>query len=62
MERRVQIFHSFEEENEAEYRRRARMTPQERMQELAELRAQYYGEDWVDKPMERIATWERVDW
>lgn len=58
----VKIYHSFEEENEAEYRRRAKMTPEERMQELARLRAQHYGDDWADKPMERVATWEWVDW
>jgi len=62
METRVKVYHSFEEENEAEYRRRAKMTSEERMQELAKLRAQQWGDDWADKPMERVATWEWADW
>ena len=52
MDKRVRIYQSFEEENEAEYRRRAQMTPEEPMQDLAELRARYYGEDWAEKLLE----------
>lgn len=60
--KRVEIFESFEKENEAEYRRRAEMTPEERMRELAELRARQWGEDWGKEPIRKVATWEWVDW
>ena len=51
MEKRVKIYHSFEEENEAEYRRRAQMTPEERMQEFAILQERQWGKDWTERPM-----------
>lgn len=62
MEKRVRIYHSFEEENEAEYRRRAQMTPDERMREFAVLQERQWGKDWTEKPMVKVATWEWVDW
>jgi hypothetical protein len=60
--KKVKIFHSFEEENEAEYRRRAEMTPEERLAEFAVLQERTWGKDWTSKPMLRVATWEDVDW
>ncbi len=59
---RVRVFHSFDEENLAEHRRRARMTPQERMAEFAVLQERLWGEEWTTKPLVRVATWEKVDW
>ncbi len=59
---RVQAFSSFEEENTAEHRRLARMSPEERLRELAALKERRWGRDWGKKPMVRRATWERVDW
>ena len=58
----VRIYRSFEEENEAEYRRRTRMTPEERMAEFAVLQERAWGKDWTSKPMVKVATWEDVDW
>ena len=59
---RVELFDSFEEENEAEYRRRVGMTVEERLTQFAVLQARMWGEDWGDKPIVKVATWERVDW
>ncbi len=59
---RVELFDSFEEENEAEYRRRVEMTVEERCAQFAALQARMWGEDWGNKPIVKIATWERVDW
>ncbi len=58
----VKIFHSLEEENREEYRRRARMTPQERWDELGVLQERMWGRAWRSKPMVRKATWETLDW
>ena len=59
---RVELFNSFEEENEAEYRRRVAMTVEERLAQFAVLQARMWGEDWGNKPIVKVATWERVDW
>jgi hypothetical protein len=62
MEKRVRIYSSFEAENQAEAERRGRMTPEERMRELAVLQDRVWGKDWREKPMIKVATWEWVDW
>ncbi len=58
----VRFYTSFEEENEAEYQRRARMTPQERMQEFALLQKRQWGSKWTSERLVRKAWWERVAW
>lgn len=60
--KKARIFRSLEEENQAERRRRAQMTPHERWQELSVLQARRWGPDWATKPMTKTATWEEVDW
>ena len=55
---KVSIYASFEEENEAESRRRARMTPRERMREFAVIQERTWGKDWHSTPMVKKATWE----
>lgn len=60
--RRVRCFQSFEEENKAEYRRRQEMTPEQRMKEFEALQERRWGKDWTQKPMQKIATWETLDW
>jgi len=59
---RVRTYSSFDEENTAEHRRLARMSPEERLGELAILKQRRWGRDWGRQPMVRRATWERVDW
>ncbi len=61
-ERRVEIFSSYEEENRAEDRRRAKMTPEECCAELAVLQERAWGKQWSEQPFVRVATWEKVDW
>ncbi len=58
----VRIFSSFEEENAAEHRRLAGMSPEERMRELAELQNRRWGESWGQGRMELRATWEQLGW
>ncbi len=59
---KVSVYASFEEENRAEYRRRARMTPQERMREFALLQERQWGAKWTSEPIVRKAWWEKVTW
>ena len=60
---RVQVFSSFEEENEAEHRRLAGMDPQARLREFSVLQKRRWGQAWGSAPMIRKkATWEKVAW
>jgi hypothetical protein len=59
---KVEIFTSFEDENEADRERWARMSSEERLQELAVLLERQWGKGWTSKPMERTAWWEKVSW
>lgn len=59
---RVRVFKDVEEENQAEYQRRAAMTPQQRIAEFDELQARQWGRDWHTRPMPRVATWEILNW
>ncbi len=61
-ELKVEVFFSFDDENDAEYRRRAAMSPAECMAELAALQERAWGKDWTSKPIEKVATWEELDW
>jgi hypothetical protein len=54
----VRIFTSFEEENRAEHRRLARMTPEERLSEFAVLQERVWGDLWTSLPMKKVASWE----
>ncbi len=56
------VFSSFEEENAAEYKRRANMTPKQRLAEFATLQARLWGRKWTHEPMIKVAGWEKVDW
>lgn len=56
------VFHSFEEENEAEYRRRALMTPEERLSEFGRIQTRVWGKKWTKEPMKKIAFAEWVNW
>jgi len=58
----VRIFHSFEEENAAEHRRLARMSPQERCREFAVLQTRLWGELWRSVPIAKRASWGKLPW
>lgn len=57
-----QVFNSFEEEANAEYNRRSKQSPKERMKEFAILQERCWGEKWTQKPIELVVTFEKVTW
>ena len=59
---KITAYNSFDEEAEAENRRRAAQTPEERLKEFSELQDRCFGKDWGKKKMIKIATWETVSW
>ncbi len=59
---KIRIYSSFEEENRAEYVRRAKMTYQERMKEFAILQERRWGSKWTSEPMVKIASFEKTKW
>jgi hypothetical protein len=60
--RKFAVFSSFEDENNAECKRFARMTPTQRLDEFAILQERVWGEKWTREPMRRIASIEKVSW
>ena len=58
----VQIFDCMESANDAEYLRRAQQSPQERMKEFAVLQERVFGKDWTQKKIEKVVSFEEVDW
>lgn len=59
---KITVFHSFEAENKADYRRRALMTHKERCQEFETLQERMWGDKWYLEPIIKKATWETVAW
>ena len=59
---KVEIFHSFEEENTAEHRRLAAMSPEERCHEMATLQERMWGPERTSKPMQRVVRYEELSW
>lgn len=59
---KVEVFSSLEDENESEYSRRALMTPDECMEELAVLQERMWGRGWGLRPIEKVVSWERLEW
>lgn len=53
---KVEIFHSFKEENEAENKRRSQMTTEDRLKEFEILQKRQWGSDWATKPIEKVVT------
>jgi hypothetical protein len=58
----VSVFSSIDQENEAEYRRRAKMTPAQRLDEFATLQERLWGRRWTHEPMKRIVSIEKITW
>lgn len=58
----VSIYSSFEDENRAEHRRLASMTPAQRWDEFAVLQERVWGEKWKSKRMSKIARYEKLNW
>lgn len=58
----IEVFSSIEEENRAEYARRARMTPMERMEEFAILQERVWGDKWTKEPIVKVISFEKISW
>ncbi|HES59415.1 MAG: hypothetical protein JW956_06505 [Calditrichaceae bacterium] len=56
----IKYFSSFEEENKYEHDRRRKLSVIEMQQEFAALQARRWGADWIHKPIEKIASYERI--
>lgn len=58
----VKVFSSFEEENRAEHRRLANLTPEERWKEFAILQERVWGEKWTKSKIKKVVRIEKTDW
>ncbi|KAA3606293.1 MAG: hypothetical protein DWQ06_02280 [Calditrichaeota bacterium] len=58
----VKVFSSFEEENRAEHRRLANLTPEERLKEFAILQERVWGEKWTKSKIKKVVRIEKTDW
>jgi hypothetical protein len=58
----VNVFSSLEEENRAEHRRLAAMTPNQRLKEFSVLQARVWGKKWTENRIEKNASIEKVTW
>jgi hypothetical protein len=61
-DKRVEFFFSFEEENQAEYLRRKKMSIEERIKEFSALQERAWGKNWTSVPVVKSATYESVSW
>ncbi|MCK4763646.1 MAG: hypothetical protein KAW12_15705 [Candidatus Aminicenantes bacterium] len=61
-ELRVSVFSSFEDENRAEHRRLALLTPMQRMEEFAILQERMWGKKWTEERIVKIASFEKLTW
>ncbi|MCD4709014.1 MAG: hypothetical protein K8S62_14890 [Candidatus Sabulitectum sp.] len=59
---KVEIFYSFDEENEAERKRRSQMTLEERLKKFEALQERRWGSDWATRPIEKVVSYEKTDW
>ncbi len=58
----VKLFSSFEDENKAEHRRLAYLTPEQRWNELSELQERVWGTKWTEDRIVKIASIEELTW
>ena len=58
----VKMFSSFKEENRAENRRLAALTPNQRLKEFAILQERVWGTRWTEDRIVKIASIEKVIW
>ncbi len=58
----VKLFSSFEDENRAEHRRLAYLTPEQRWNELAVLQERIWGTKWTEDRIVKIASIEKLAW
>jgi len=58
----VKMFSSFEEENRAEHRRLAALTPNQRLKEFAILQERVWGTGWTEDRIVKTVSIEKVTW
>lgn len=58
----ISVFSSFEDENEAEHRRLAAMTPKQRWDEFAVLQERVWGKKWTSERIVKRASFEKLKW
>lgn len=58
----VKVFSSFAEENRAEHRRLASLTPAQRLKEFALLQERVWGTKWTKDRIVKTARIEKVVW
>ena len=58
----VSIFSSFEDENKAEHRRLAAMTPKQRWDEFAILQERVWGKKWTNERIVKRVSFEKLKW
>jgi hypothetical protein len=58
----VKMFSSFDEENRAEHRRLAALTPNRRLKEFAILQERVWGTKWTKDGIEKTVSIEKVKW
>lgn len=58
----MKVYSSFEEENRAEHRRLAALTPEQRLTEFGILQTRVWGKKWTKDRIVKIATFEKVKW
>ncbi len=59
---KVKFYTSFEAENIAEHKRRAAMTPDECLRELAILQERRWGKKWTSEPIVKKVSFEKLEW
>ena len=62
MEKKVQIFYSFEDENAAEDKRRSMLTARERWKEFGILMERCWGKNWTKQPIKKVVSIEKINW
>lgn len=60
--KQVRLFSSFEQENREEHKRRARLSPEERIHEFSIIQERIWGKGWTLKPIQKTARFETVEW
>jgi len=60
--RRIEVFQTFEQENDVERRRFRRMSPRERWREFSLLQERRWGAGWTSVPIVKKVKYEKVKW
>ena len=59
-EKKVQIFTSFEDENQYESERRKKMTIEERLKEFSIIQERRWGRNWRFQPIVKKVTFDKI--